>query len=56
MYWAQALAAQTEDPELAARFGPVAEACCANEKKPSPKSYWLAQGEPVDLGGYYHAR
>ena len=53
MYWAQALAAQTEDAGLAARFAPIAEAMAAKE------SAILAelidcQGDPVDIGGYYH--
>jgi isocitrate dehydrogenase len=33
LYWAQALAAQTEDAELAARFAPLAKVLAANEKK-----------------------
>jgi isocitrate dehydrogenase len=51
--WAQALAAQTEDAELAARFGPVAEQLAANEAKIA-EELLAAQGEPVELGGYYH--
>jgi isocitrate dehydrogenase len=52
MYWAQALAEQDEDTELAARFAPVAEALAANEDKIIDELN-AAQGEPVDIGGYY---
>jgi isocitrate dehydrogenase len=52
LYWAQALAAQDEDAELKARFVPVARALEENEAKISDELL-AAQGEPVDLGGYY---
>jgi isocitrate dehydrogenase len=52
MYWAQALAAQTKDPELAARFAPVAEALAAKEEA-IINELLVVQGWPVDLGGYY---
>ena len=52
LYWAQALAAQDEDAELKARFAPVARALEENEAKIS-KELLAAQGQPVDLGGYY---
>jgi len=52
MYWAQALAAQTKDLELAAHFAKVAEAFAANEAKIVGELNG-AQGEPVDIGGYY---
>jgi isocitrate dehydrogenase len=52
LYWAQALAAQTDDPELAARFAPVAKALADNEVKIADELL-AAQGEPGDLGGYY---
>jgi isocitrate dehydrogenase len=52
LYWAQALAAQGRDAELKARFEPVAEALAENEAKIS-EELLAAQGEPVDLGGYY---
>ena len=52
MYWAQALAAQTEDADIQARFKPVAEALAANEAKIA-EELLAAQGEPMDLGGYF---
>ena len=52
MYWAQALAAQSEDPELAARFAKVAQAMSDNEAKIVAELN-AAQGAPMDLGGYY---
>ncbi|MCG6921669.1 MAG: NADP-dependent isocitrate dehydrogenase [Acidobacteria bacterium] len=52
LYWAQALAAQDEDAELKARFGPVARALEENEAKIT-EELLAAQGKPVDLGGYY---
>ncbi len=53
LYWAQALAAQTDDTALATHFAPVAEALARNEAKILAE---LArdEGKPVDLGGYYH--
>jgi len=51
-YWAQALAAQTKDKELAARFKALAEALTKNEAKINGELIG-AQGKPVDLGGYY---
>jgi isocitrate dehydrogenase len=52
MYWAEALAAQTKDPELAARFAKVAKALQDNEAKINAELIG-AQGKPQDLGGYY---
>ena len=52
LYWAQALAAQTKDKELAAKFKPLAEALTANEAKIDAELIG-AQGKPVDTGGYY---
>ncbi len=52
LYWAQALAAQTEDPELQARFAGVAQELEKNESKIVGEML-AAQGEAVDLGGYY---
>jgi isocitrate dehydrogenase len=52
MYWAQELAAQTEDPELAAKFAPLAKALTDNEKKILGELN-AVQGKPVDIGGYY---
>ena len=52
LYWAQALAAQTKDAELQARFKPLAETLSKNEAKINAE-LTAAQGKPVDLGGYY---
>jgi len=52
MFWAQALAAQSEDKELQARFAPLAEQLTANEATIIGELN-AAQGSPVDLGGYY---
>jgi len=52
MYWAQALAAQTEDAELAKRFAPLAKALAENEQK-IVNELNAEQGKPVDIGGYY---
>ncbi len=54
MYWAQELAAQTEDAELAAKFAPLAEQLAANEQK-IVEELLAVQGKPVDIGGYYKA-
>ncbi|MBM3615914.1 MAG: NADP-dependent isocitrate dehydrogenase [Alphaproteobacteria bacterium] len=53
LYWAEALAAQTESAELAAHFAPIAKALAANEVKILAELA-AGQGKPVDLGGYYH--
>mgnify|MGYP003575608874 FL=1 len=52
LYWAQALAAQTEDAALQAEFAPVAKALTENEAK-IVAELKAASGKPVDLGGYY---
>jgi isocitrate dehydrogenase len=52
MYWAQALAAQTEDAELAARFAPLAKKLGENEQKIVDELN-AVQGKPADIGGYY---
>ncbi|MEM8729851.1 MAG: NADP-dependent isocitrate dehydrogenase [Pseudomonadota bacterium] len=52
-YWAQTLAAQTEDAEMAAHFAPIAEALVAQEAQILGELA-AAQGAPADLGGYYH--
>ena len=52
LYWARALAAQSQDAELAARFAPLAEQLAANEDKIVGELN-AVQGRPVDLGGYY---
>jgi len=53
LYWAQALAAQTKDKQLQARFAPLAKALADNEAKISAELI-AAQGKPVEMGGYYH--
>lgn len=53
LYWAQALADQTEDADLAAEFGPVATALAENEAK-IVEDFAKVQGKPADTGGYYH--
>jgi isocitrate dehydrogenase len=52
MYWAQALAAQTEDKELAAHFAPLAKALSAEEQK-IVEELRVVQGKPADIGGYF---
>jgi isocitrate dehydrogenase len=52
LYWAQALAAQTDDPALAARFAPLAGRLAADEATIVGELN-AVQGEPVDIGGYY---
>ena len=52
MYWAQALAGQAEDPELAARFAPMAAAMGDRESEIVAQLN-DAQGVPMDIGGYY---
>jgi len=53
MYWAEALAAQTKDADLAARFTKVAKQLQENEEKINAELIG-AQGKPQDLGGYYN--
>jgi len=52
LYWAQALAAQTDDNELQAKFAPIAQELTANEAK-IVEELIAVQGKPVDIGGYY---
>jgi len=52
MYWAQSLAAQTEDAELAAKFAPLAKTLADNEAKIVDELN-AVQGVKVDAGGYY---
>ena len=54
MYWAQELAAQTDDKALQARFAPLAQTLSDNEKT-IVGELADAQGKPVDIGGYYLA-
>lgn len=51
-YWAQELAAQTEDAELAAKFGPVAAQLAQNESQIVAELV-APQGKAVNIGGYY---
>lgn len=53
MYWAEALAKQTKDTDLAARFKATAKALAENETV-IVNELNNAQGKPVDIGGYYH--
>jgi isocitrate dehydrogenase len=53
MYWAQQLAQQTEDPELAKRFAPLAKSLTENEQKIVAELN-AVQGHAVDIGGYYY--
>ena len=53
-YWAEALAAQSDDAALAAEFAPVAKAL-ANGEAAIIAELAAAQGKPADTGGYYHA-
>jgi isocitrate dehydrogenase len=52
LYWAQELAKQTEDAELAAGFSAVAEDLATNEAKIN-EELLAVQGEPADIGGYF---
>jgi isocitrate dehydrogenase len=52
MYWAQALAEQSKDPALQARFAPLAEKLTANEATINEELLGV-QGKPADIGGYY---
>ncbi len=52
MYWAQELAAQTEDAALAAQFAPLAQQLTDNEQA-IVAELAAVQGQPVDIGGYY---
>ena len=54
MYWAEALANQTKDADLAAKFAPIAKAMQENEGKINEELIG-AQGQPQDIGGYYKA-
>jgi len=54
LYWAQALAEQTEDKELQAQFATLAKTLADNEAKIVAELN-AAQGKPVNIGGYYHS-
>nr|MBA3282035.1 NADP-dependent isocitrate dehydrogenase [Acidimicrobiia bacterium] len=51
-YWADALAEQSTDADLAARFAPLARAL-ADKEEAIVAELNAVQGEPVDIGGYY---
>ena len=53
-YWAEALAAQTGDAEVAAYFAPIAKELVDNEEA-IVSEMAAVRGNPTDLGGYYHA-
>jgi isocitrate dehydrogenase len=53
LYWAQALAEQSKDADLAAHFAPIAAALAENEAA-IVADLAAAQGGPADIGGYYH--
>src|SRR5690606_32172074 len=52
LYWAQELARQSDDAELAAAFAPLAERLAADEEKIVAELISV-QGRPADIGGYY---
>jgi len=52
-YWAEALAAQSDDADMAAHFAPVAKALAEDEAAIIAELH-VGRGKPVDLGGYYH--
>ncbi|TCC36677.1 NADP-dependent isocitrate dehydrogenase [Kribbella capetownensis] len=52
LYWAEELAKQTDDADLAKAFGPLAEVLTASEQTIVGELI-AVQGSPVDLGGYY---
>ncbi|WP_276089881.1 NADP-dependent isocitrate dehydrogenase [Pedobacter sp. JY14-1] len=53
LYWAEALAAQSKDAELQAKFAPLAKVLAENEAKIAAELI-AAQGKPQDIGGYYN--
>ncbi|QWF21172.1 NADP-dependent isocitrate dehydrogenase [Nocardioides sp. LMS-CY] len=52
LYWAQELARQTDDADLAAAFKPLADTLAANEQQ-IVEELIAVQGSPADIGGYY---
>jgi len=52
-YWAEALAAQTDDAELAAHFAPIAKEL-AEKETAILSELAAAQGGAAEIGGYYH--
>ena len=55
MYWAQALATQTTDVELGARFAPLAQTL-AEQEETIVEELNAVQGQPMDVGGYYYPK
>ncbi|MDQ8054066.1 MAG: NADP-dependent isocitrate dehydrogenase [Pedobacter sp.] len=55
LYWAQALAAQTKDADVQAKFAPLAKSLTENEAKISEELI-AAQGSAQEIGGYYHPK
>ncbi|HSX68065.1 NADP-dependent isocitrate dehydrogenase [Nocardioides sp.] len=53
LYWAEELAAQTADADLAAAFAPLAKSLRENEAK-IVEELLAVQGQPADIGGYYY--
>jgi isocitrate dehydrogenase len=53
LYWAQAMAEKTGEPELAKKFAGIAAALARNEEKIVAELN-AAQGRPVDIGGYFN--
>ena len=53
MYWAQALAAQSDNADLKTEFSPIAAKLAANEAK-IVEELQASAGKSVDIGGYYH--
>lgn len=53
LYWAQALAVQNDDADLAGKFSTIAKALAAEEDQINQELLG-AQGKPVDIGGYFH--
>jgi isocitrate dehydrogenase len=54
MFWAQELAAQTQDKQLQDHFAPLAKSLAENEQK-IMEEFKAVQGKPVDIGGYFLA-
>ncbi|MGJ8684077.1 MAG: NADP-dependent isocitrate dehydrogenase [Nonlabens sp.] len=54
LYWAQELAGQSKDADLAKEFSPLAQALADNEEKITQELI-AVQGKPMDIGGYYMA-
>ena len=53
LYWAEALAAQDQDASLREKFSAVRKSRSPTESLVSPRKLLEAQGEAVDIGGYY---